>query len=89
MLVFLPTVIHSFTDSLDAILNSSSSLYFLVRYNDYTGDESNDGGSSYDGLDITGSGPSLPKNRLYSNIEEEEENKLSGNLAISTPDGVS
>merc|ERR1711970_1305046 len=56
------------------------------RYNDYNGDESNDGGSSYDGLDITGSGPSLPRHRLYSNIEEEEENKLAGNLGTFTHD---
>merc|ERR1719312_270770 len=56
------------------------------RYNDYNGDESNDGGSSYDGLDITGSGPSLPRHRLYSNIEEEEESKLAGNLATFTHD---
>jgi len=56
------------------------------RYNDYNGDESNDGGSSYDGLDITGSGPSLPRHRLYSNIEEEEEGKLAGNLGTFTHD---
>ena len=58
------------------------------RYNDYNGDESNDGGSSYDGLEI-GSAHPLPKHRLYSNIEEEEENKLPGKLGTFTPDGVS
>lgn len=56
------------------------------RYTEYNGDESNDGGSSYDGLDITGSGPSLPRHRLYSNIEEEEESKLVGNLTSFTHD---
>lgn len=58
------------------------------RYNDYNGDESNDGGSShsYDGLDITGSAPSLPKHRLYSNIDEEDENKLSVNFGSFMPD---
>jgi len=56
------------------------------RYNDYNGDESNDGGSSYDGLEI-GSAHPLPKHRLYSNIEEEEESKLPGKLGTFTPDG--
>ena len=62
----------------------------LVRYSDYNGDESNDGGSSYsyDGLDITGSAPSLPRPRLYSNIDEEDENKMPVNLGSFMPDRV-
>jgi len=57
------------------------------RYSDNNGDESNDGGStheSFDGLDI-GSAPSLPRPRLYSNIDEEEENKLPVNLGSFMP----
>jgi len=60
------------------------------RYSDYTGYESNDGGSShsFDGQEMAGSAPSLIRPRLYSNIDEEEESKLSVNFGTFLPQGA-
>ena len=77
------------TELLNSTLFVKLKIYppLLIRYSDNNGDESNDGGStheSFDGLDI-GSAPSLPRPRLYSNIDEEEENKLPVNLGSFMP----